>query len=224
METSTPADQTTPPALPPTGHAAPPAVAPVAHTGGKGCGCEKCEAKRKRWRARDLARRKRDNPFAGTREQSAPYAGSALAVLPGLAGAIPPAVPARPFVAWSVELVRPLVAKTCELLEKWDGESLMAEARKVSPRVAEFLAPRLPWDGSAKSMLVDGGAECAVKYLNAANISAEYAPEIKTGLAALSILYARQSLVAELRKMADEEQARKTAPAAPAVSEERKAA
>lgn len=54
-------------------------------------------------------------------------------------------------------------------------------------------------------MLVDGGAECAVKYLNAAGISAEYLPEIKFGLAALAILNARVSLVSELRKMAEED-------------------
>lgn len=85
----------------------------------------------------------------------------------------------------------------------------MEEARKVSPRVAEFIKARLAWNAEAKTLLVDGGAECAVKYLNAAGISAEYLPEIKTGLAAISIWNGRMTLVAELRKMAAEERAAK---------------
>lgn len=69
-------------------------------------------------------------------------------------------------------------------------------------------------------MLIDGAAECAVKYLNISGISAEYAPELKLGLAALAIVSSRQELAATLRKMAED--AKKAAAAKP--SEEKKAA
>lgn len=95
----------------------------------------------------------------------------------------------------------------------------MVEARKLSPKVAEFVGSRVKWDPDSKALLSDGLAECAVKYLNLARISAEYLPEIKTGIAALSILHARSELIEQLRKMAaDEDKARRP------VSEERKAA
>lgn len=58
-------------------------------------------------------------------------------------------------------------------------------------------------------MVVDGGAEVAVKYLNLAGISAEYCPEMKLGLGVLVIMSTRQTLVTELRKMAEEEAKRR---------------
>jgi hypothetical protein len=174
-----------------------------------GCRCVFCEEKRRKWRERDLKRRGKDNPFARSKAEPSAVAGPKLAVVPSVASADGAAAVARPFVPWTVDVVRPLVQQAANLLEKWDGETLMVEARKVSARVAEFVQARLAWNAEAKTMLVDGGAECAVKYLNLSGISAEYLPEIKFGLAALSIVNSRQTLVAELRKMAEEEKAAK---------------
>lgn len=190
-----------PPALP---------VGAAAHGYTKGCACQKCEGQRAKWRTKSKAK---GNPFAASGAQSSPDSRPALAIVPGVAGDVVAAVPAKPFVPWTVELVRPLLAQAANLVEKWDGASLVEEAGKVSDAVAKFVAGRVAWNAEAKTMLVDGAAECSVKYLNLSGVSAEYLPEIKFGLAALSIVSARQSLVSELRKMAAEARAAK--PAAP---------
>ena len=129
-----------------------------------------------------------------------------------------PRVLDRPFVPWTVDVVRPLVERATDLLEKWDGETLLAEARKVSQRVADFIASRVKWDAGAKGLLNEGLSECAVKYLNLTKVSAEYLPENKTGLAALSILHSRSELISQLRAMAAEEKEK------PKPAEEKKAA
>lgn len=167
-------------------------------------GCPACLSRREKKREENRKHRSKGNPFARDTQPS-PVARPALSIVPSGASGDGPAVASKPFVPWTVDIVRPLVSQGANLLEKWDGESLILEARKVSPRVEEFVKARVAWNAEAKGMLVDGGAECAVKYLNAAGISAEYLPEIKFGLAALAILNARVSLVSELRKMAEED-------------------
>ena len=201
METSTAADKAAQGTLPGPALVSPAGVAGLApHGVTKGCKCPACEAKRTEWRARDAKRR--GKPLAMVQPGAA--ARPALSVVPSVAGDVLPPVAPKPFVPWTLDLVRPLIAQAANLIEKWDGETLVAEARKVSEAVAKFCESRCAWNAEAKLMLVDGAAECAVKYLNLSGVSAEYLPEIKFGLAALSIVNARQTLLTELRKMADE--------------------
>ncbi len=57
--------------------------------------------------------------------------------------------------------------------------------------------------------LVEGSAETSAKWLNSFGMSAEYAPELKLGVAISAILGARQMLLSELKKMAAEVKADK---------------
>lgn len=211
METTTPSTQAPPGSLP--GAILPPPLplpsAPHAYT--RGCLCVGCVARREKKREDNARHRgKPVNPFAAPAAKSSAAPGPKISLVPPVAGdpVAPPA--AKPPVPWSIELVRPLIRQAADLIEKWDGSSLVEEAEKVSEVVAKFVAARVAWNAEAKAMAVDGGAECAVKYLNLTGVSAEYAPELKFGLGVLAIVSARQSLVTELRKMASEEKAKTT--------------
>lgn len=126
-----------------------------------------------------------------------------------MAGAAPAPVPVKPVVPWTVELVRPLVSQTATLLETLDGESLERAAEQLSAKCAAFVRANCHWHPVAKNAVVEGGAECLVKYLNLANVSAEYAPEIKFALGVIAIVHARSTLLTELRKMHAEDLAAK---------------
>lgn len=205
----------TPPTLPPaTGSASPP-VGTAAHPYKRECadgGCKLCSDRREKKRLENLKHRSKGNPFARPAAESTTVAGPKISVLPSAPGAVGAPIPPKPVVPWTVELVRPLIRQAADLIEKWDGESLVEEARKISDTVAQFVAARVAWNAEAKAMAVDGGADCAVKYLNLSGVSAEYAPELKFGLGVLAIVSARQSLVSELRKMQAAEKASKAKP------------
>jgi hypothetical protein len=213
METPTPSTQAPQSAL---ANACPAPVVPVAsnaHAFSSACansGCVACLDKRARKAAQNAKSRGKVNPFERT-AGAPPVAesGSAMAKVIPLASALPPVAAPKPAVPWTVSIVRPLVVQAANLAEKWGGDNLIEEAAKVSDTVRDFIRANVAWNAEAKAMLVDGAAECAVKYLNLTGISAEYAPELKFGLGALAIVSARQSLVSELRKMAAEEAARR---------------
>ena len=121
-----------------------------------------------------------------------------------VAGVVPSPVPVKPVVPWTGDLVRPLLSQLANLLEKIDGETLEREAAKVSPACAAFVRANCSWNPVAKTSVVEGGAECAVKYLNLSGVSAEYAPEIKLTLGVVAILHSRHALLVELRLMREE--------------------
>lgn len=176
-------------------------------------GCSACDTKRKKKRQQNLNYRGGDGASGSAVERKPRVAGVAQGggALAGTAfspSVLPAPVPVKPVIPWTVELVRPLVSQLVKVVERWDSETLIEEARKINDACAEFVRQNVAWNAEARGILIEGGAECVVKYLNLTGISAEYAPEIKVGIAALSIIYARQTLVAELRAMAAEVKAK----------------
>jgi hypothetical protein len=104
-----------------------------------------------------------------------------------------------------------LLQRAANLGEKIEIADLLSMAREVSPQVEAFMAAKAAWDAEAKGALVDSGAEVAAKWFNKFGLSAEYAPEVNFGLAALFIAHQRLEVRAELRKMADEMKAARVA-------------
>lgn len=182
-----------------------PPLATAPHERGKtvtGCKCDACEKLRRKWRDKD-AKRRAANPFA----KPAGAVDGVPAPVSGEAGIAPPASSPKPVVPWTVDLVRPLVAQIADLLEAMDIETIAKEADKLSERCGKFVRANFRWNAPGKLAVVEGGSECVVKYLNMAGVSAEYAPEIKTALGAIAIWNGRQSMLAEIRKMRDEDKA-----------------
>jgi len=72
---------------------------------------------------------------------------------------------------------------------------------------------RSPWDDSSKVALVESGAGCAAKWMNQLGVSAEYAPEVALAVVVTALWTQDELIVSELKKLADEKERQKKAPA-----------
>ena len=85
-----------------------------------------------------------------------------------------------------------------------DGAAILKEARKLGlpADCLKTFEKAVEWNALAKLQVVEGGAASLAKLLNATGVSAEHADVTRFGIGILAILASRQSLLADIRKMA----------------------
>ena len=170
-----------------------------AHGYDRKCPCPVCERKRAEWRRRgkeSYARRvgqapALDRPGSPPVPASAPQSGAEPALAPD---------PLR--VPWRADTLRPLVANVANAVEKWDAAGLIKEAAQIAPEEAALVKAKAAWPGDIKESLVRSGSAVAAKWMNQSPVGGEWAEEVEFCTAAAALVASRQSLVAELRKLA----------------------
>lgn len=88
--------------------------------------------------------------------------------------------------------------------EKLAKGALTRAAAKISPAAEKLVAEQGGWNPVAVAALKESGAALGAKWMNAAGVSAEYAPEVQFGVALASIVGGHLMLLEEIKKLAAE--------------------
>lgn len=100
--------------------------------------------------------------------------------------------------------MRPLFDQCAPVAEKLARGSLASAAAEISPAAEKLVAEQGGWNPVAMAALKESGSALGAKWMNAAGISAEYAPEVQFGVALVSIVGGHLMLLEEIKKLAAE--------------------